>query len=54
MEIAGGVFGSGASCDAGDVRLVTLDHFGAAALAADSRNRLQAQLHPYKEQIRYA
>ena len=31
MEIAGGVFGSGASCDAGDVRLVTLDHFGAAA-----------------------
>ena len=25
------MFGSGASCDAGDVRLVTLDHFGAAA-----------------------
>ena len=31
MEIGGGVFGSGASCDAGDVRLVTLDHFGTAA-----------------------
>lgn len=31
MDIAGGVFGSGASCDAGDVRLVTLDHFGAPA-----------------------
>lgn len=29
MKISGGVFGSGASCDAGDVRLVTLDHYGA-------------------------
>lgn len=28
MNIAGGVFGSGASCDAGDKRLVTLDHYG--------------------------
>lgn len=28
MELSGGVFGSGASCDAGSVRLVTLDHFG--------------------------
>ena len=28
MNISGGVFGSGASCDAGDKRLVTLDHYG--------------------------
>ncbi|RGY96826.1 hypothetical protein [Clostridium sp. AM58-1XD] len=28
MDIAGGVFGSGASCDAGDKRMVTLDNFG--------------------------
>lgn len=29
MAIAGGVFGSGASCDAGSTRLVTLKNFGA-------------------------
>lgn len=28
MQISGGIFGSGASCDAGDKRLVTLDHYG--------------------------
>ena len=28
MDILGGVFGSGASCDAGSTRLVTLDHYG--------------------------
>ena len=28
MTISGGVFGSGASCDAGSTRLVTLDHYG--------------------------
>lgn len=28
MDIGGGVFGSGASCDAGDIRLVTLDNYG--------------------------
>lgn len=28
MSIAGGVFGSGASCDAGEYRLVTLDNWG--------------------------
>lgn len=32
MTISGGVFGSGASCDAGGVRLVTLDHFGNPAI----------------------
>lgn len=30
MDILGGVFGSGASCDAGSLRLVTLDHYGEA------------------------
>lgn len=35
MNIAGGVFGSGASCDAGATRLVTLDHYGAAVTDAD-------------------
>lgn len=28
MDIRGGVFGSGASCDAGDIRLITLRNFG--------------------------
>lgn len=28
MKLDGGVFGSGASCDAGSTRLVTLDHYG--------------------------
>ena len=28
MSIKGGVFGSGASCDAGDIRIVTLDNYG--------------------------
>lgn len=32
MTISGGIFGSGASCDAGGVRLVTLDHFGKPAI----------------------
>ena len=31
MTLEGGVFGSGASCDAGDVRLVTLEKFGSRA-----------------------
>lgn len=31
MNISGGVFGSGASCDAGSTRLVTLDHYGERA-----------------------
>ena len=35
MNIACGVFGSGASCDAGDVRLVTLDHYGAPVKKGD-------------------
>lgn len=35
MNIRGGVFGSGASCDAGKTRLVTLDHYGAAKKDAD-------------------
>lgn len=35
MEIKGGVFGSGASCDAGDIRLVTLDNYGAPSRLND-------------------
>lgn len=35
MRIGGGVFGSGASCDAGKTRLVTLDHYGTAEKDAD-------------------
>lgn len=31
MTLEGGVFGSGASCDAGDVRLVTLEKFGSSS-----------------------
>lgn len=35
MAISGGVFGSGASCDAGKTRLVTLDHYGTAKKDAE-------------------
>lgn len=37
MTISGGVFGSGASCDAGGVRLVTLDHFGNPAIDSNGK-----------------
>ncbi|MEI3230114.1 MAG: hypothetical protein V8S24_01960 [Gordonibacter pamelaeae] len=32
MKLGGGVFGSGASCDAGSTRLVTLENYGEAVL----------------------
>lgn len=38
MKISGGVFGSGASCDAGSTRLVTLDHYGALDNQSGSTN----------------
>lgn len=37
MKIGGGVFGSGASCDAGSTRMVTLDNFGLAMKNADGK-----------------
>lgn len=37
MKIGGGVFGSGASCDAGSTRMVTLDNFGLATKNADGK-----------------
>lgn len=45
MTISGGVFGSGASCDAGSTRLVTLDHYGARnreASSTDTTRTLEA------------
>lgn len=38
MKISGGVFGSGASCDAGSTRLVTLDHYGVLDNQSGSTN----------------
>lgn len=38
LTISGGVFGSGASCDAGSTRLVTLDHYGVLDESADKTN----------------
>lgn len=38
MAIAGGVFGSGASCDAGSTRLVTLENYGSPVKAGSAVN----------------
>ena len=56
MEIAGGVFvpvhpaGCLVRCASGNAG----SFYAVASGGGDSRNRLQVQLHSYKEQIRYA
>ncbi|WP_418252309.1 hypothetical protein [Gordonibacter urolithinfaciens] len=39
MKLGGGVFGSGASCDAGSTRLVTLENYGEAVLDGGTATR---------------
>lgn len=42
MMLGGGVFGSGASCDAGSTRIVTLENYGVKTTNADNANQIGA------------